>query len=97
MLIAYKSRLLQIRWCGVAHSRKFTDFFVFRRNDRGVLIGRTLNLNRCTQQGNCTSNSGLPPSIKTLRMILIFQLEISRLMCICFFIDTLTFVFPTLL
>jgi len=27
MLIAYKSRLLQIRWCGVAHSRKFTDFF----------------------------------------------------------------------
>ena len=29
------------------------------------------------------SSSGLPPSIKTLRMILIFQLEIYRLMCIC--------------
>ena len=29
------------------------------------------------------SNSGLPAPIKTLRMILIFQLEISRLMCIC--------------
>jgi len=57
MLIAYKSRLLQIRWCGVAHSRKFTDFFGecrFPKNDRGVKIGRTLNLNRCTQQANCT-------------------------------------------
>jgi len=29
------------------------------------------------------SNYGLPAHIKTLRMILIFQLEISRLMCIC--------------
>jgi len=56
---------------------------VFRRNDRGILIGRTLNLNCCTQQANC--NSGLPAllPINTLRMILIFQLEISCLMCIC--------------
>ena len=37
LLIAHKSRLLQIRWCGVAHcpmfsdwSRNFTDFLVDR-------------------------------------------------------------------
>jgi len=56
-MIAYKSRLLQIRWCGVAHFWKFTDLFGecrFPKSDQGVLIGRTLNLNRCTQQANCT-------------------------------------------
>ena len=36
----------------------FSESVVFRRNDRGVLSGRTLNLNCCTQQANC--NSGLP-------------------------------------
>jgi len=37
----------------------FSESVVIRRNYRGVLIGRTLNLNCCTQQANC--NSGLPP------------------------------------
>ena len=61
LLIVYKSRLLQIRWCGVAHCpgglgslRTFSESVVFRRNDRRVLIGRTLNLNCCTQQAYCT-------------------------------------------
>ena len=61
LLIAHKSRLLQIKWCGVAHCPSglgslptFSESVVFRRNDRRVLIGRTLNLNCCTQQANCT-------------------------------------------
>ena len=61
LLIAHKSRLLQIRWFGVAHCpsglgslRTLSESVVFRRNDRRVLIGRTLNLNCCTQQANCT-------------------------------------------
>ena len=51
LLIAHKSRLLF-----TYNDDSIRDFF--RRNDRGVLIGRTLNLNCCTQQANC--NSGLP-------------------------------------
>ena len=51
LLIAHKYRLLF-----TYNDDSIRDFF--RRNDRGVLIGRTLNLNCCTQQANC--NSGLP-------------------------------------
>ena len=65
LLIAHKSRLLftynddSIRdKTSIGNLRTFSESIVFRRNDRGVLIGRTLNLNCCTQQANC--NSGLP-------------------------------------
>ena len=91
LLIAHKSWLLftynydSIRdLTSLGSLRTFSESVIFRRNDGGVLIGRTLNLNCCTQQSNC--NSGLPGpylTIKTLRMILIFQLKISRLICIC--------------
>jgi len=90
LLIAHKSWLLQKRWCGVAHCpiglgslRTFSESVVFLRYDRRVLIGRTLNLNCALNRQIVLSNSGLPAPIKTLRMILIFQLEISRLMSIC--------------
>jgi len=65
LLIAHKSRLLftynddSIRdKTSIGSLRTFSESVVFRQNDRGVLIGRTLNLNCCTQQANC--NSGLP-------------------------------------
>jgi len=54
LLIAHKSRLLQIRWCGVAHcpmfsdwSRKFTDFFDECRfpNHRHCTEGQNADLN----------------------------------------------------
>jgi len=65
LLIAHKSRLWftynddSIRdLSSLGSLRTFSESAVFRRNDLGVLIGRTLNLNCCTQQANC--NSGLP-------------------------------------
>ena len=48
LLIAHKSWLLFT----------YNDDSIREFDDRGVLIGRTLNLNCCTQQANC--NSGLP-------------------------------------
>jgi len=66
-LIAHKSMLLftymynddSIREStSLGSLRTFSEIVVFRRNDRGVMIGRNLNLNCCTQQANC--NFGLP-------------------------------------
>ena len=90
LLISHKSQLLFIYnddsirdLTSLGSLRTFSESVVFRRNVRGVMIGRTINLNCCTQQENCNSGLPAPYTIKTLRMILIFQLESSRLMCIC--------------
>ena len=62
-MIAHKSRLLQIRWLEIRLewcSQLSEVYGLFRRvssseeKTRRVLIGRTLNLNRSTQQANCT-------------------------------------------
>jgi len=63
--------------------RTFSESVVFRRNDRRVLIGRTLNLNFALNRQIVILDYPPLTTIKTLRMILIFQLEISRFMCIC--------------
>jgi len=52
LLIAHKSRLL---FTYNGSLRTFSESVAFRRNDRGVLIGRTLNLNCCTQQAEVNS------------------------------------------
>jgi len=52
LLIAHKSRLL---FTYNGSLRTFLESVAFRRNDRGVLIGRTLSLNCCTQQAEVNS------------------------------------------
>jgi len=98
MFIAHKSQLLQIRWCGVAHSRKLTDFFEECRFPKKWPRGSDWSDSKFKSLHSTgkivLSNSELPAPIKTLIMILIFQLEISRLMCICwhkFFFNQYTY------